>query len=67
MITNRHNNCILQPESMHRPEKCASPETILGRCPKPRRYGLLSHKPTQRPSLAPAGALGLFRMEYRGA
>ncbi len=25
MITNRHNNCILQPESMHRPEKCASP------------------------------------------
>ena len=25
MITNRHNNCILQPESVHRPEKCASP------------------------------------------
>ena len=26
---------------------------ILGRCPNPRRYGLLSHKAVRRPPLAP--------------
>ena len=30
---------------------------LLGRCPKPCRYGLLSHRLTQRPPLAPDGAL----------
>jgi len=29
---------------------------LTGRCPEPRRYGLQSHKASQRPSLAPDGA-----------